>query len=440
VITLVLLSLFVVERNFSGFSLQEFTNPMIRPRQDGDIAFSSTLLKNVMSLVSSASFLSDSPSNSTSPFPMNDDGSATSTVVLGLRTKNATKDHPFAGARDEHGWYGYVPDLTELRRRTLKQIEDTKSDPMIFLPMNDEEQGAVCNETVQDEGFQLLTKKVRVTPERPAGPKILCAVYTYEGKHSRAKGVAETWGWRCDGFLAASNKTDSSLGAVDVTHAGNEEYGNMIQKVRSIWGFLYDNYLEDYDFFHICGDDTHMIVENFRFFLSKLDTTYPLYLGEPIPNRKMYNGGGPGYTLSRLALRMLGEALGGCAPGMLGSWEDRLMATCLFNVGITPNTTASVDMETGEKVYHGKSPHFVATFNPGISRPRNPFFAGVYRDCWWKFYGVRIGENLTSANSVAFHELNFPEGMKRHHATLYRKVCPIDSELGKALARTTHIV
>lgn len=37
---------------------------------------------------------------------------------------------------------------------------------------------------------------------------------------------------------------------------------NMWQKVRSTLAYIYGNYLKDYDYLHVCGDDTYVVVEN----------------------------------------------------------------------------------------------------------------------------------------------------------------------------------
>lgn len=73
---------------------------------------------------------------------------------------------------------------------------------------------------------------------------------------------------KCDGFLVASNKTEASLDIVDMPHDGGpEEYEGMWQKVRSMWSFVYDNYYDDFDWFHMGGDDMYVIVENLRLYL-----------------------------------------------------------------------------------------------------------------------------------------------------------------------------
>ena len=61
--------------------------------------------------------------------------------------------------------------------------------------------------------------------------------YTHSGAHSRIEApiVVNTWGKDRDGFFAASNATGLSIGAINLTHKGPEAYGNMWQKVRSMW-------------------------------------------------------------------------------------------------------------------------------------------------------------------------------------------------------------
>lgn len=51
--------------------------------------------------------------------------------------------------------------------------------------------------------------------------------------------------------MVASNKTDQSLGTVDIAHEGPEEYNNIWQKVRSMWSYVYDNYYEKYDWYDL---------------------------------------------------------------------------------------------------------------------------------------------------------------------------------------------
>ena len=57
--------------------------------------------------------------------------------------------------------------------------------------------------------------------------------YTHSGAHSRIEApiVVNTWGKDRDGFFAASNATDLSIGTFKLTHKGAEAFRNMSQKV-----------------------------------------------------------------------------------------------------------------------------------------------------------------------------------------------------------------
>ena len=397
------------------------------------------------------------------------------------------KPHPHAGARYRNGTWGLVADVTLARRWFIRRynldfrsndenqmIDDEQSlqlPPMNYLTFQTQKQmSKVCDTPPgkgleKKAGWKLLTQKVQVSAnssmatskndpnlfiEEPKGkqPKILCAIYTYDQRHYMIPSLIETWGWKCDGFLAASTETvlmnDKTTrdGAyiIDLPHEGNETYDNMWQKSRSIWAYIYDNYLQEYDFFYLSGDDTHVIVENLRSFLqSMVDNlmNYPLYLGHWIPdlydrnNNKTENpyyfiGGGPGYVLNRKAVQILVEdVLPNCGTTTVNSAEDRILGYCFRTIaGVLGNNT--VDLE-GSQRFHGMDPSFVAT-----SKGDTGFFQHVY-EYWGKRFvgGFQTGMNLTSANSISFHLLKYPVWLRRHHAILY-KSCPAGTALGDA--------
>ena len=93
------------------------------------------------------------------------------------------------------------------------------------------------------------TKNENVTADPP---KVLCMLYTYDKNHDRVKAVANTW----------STLTNETIGIVDLPHFGEEAYDNMWQKTRCILAYVHDNYLDEYDYFWLGGDDFYLIVEN----------------------------------------------------------------------------------------------------------------------------------------------------------------------------------
>jgi hypothetical protein len=367
--------------------------------------------------------------------------------------------HPHAGARDSSGRWGYVPDVTAVRRWMLARFAqesgfDTSAlhyQPIQEVELNQTCAGAPSSGTHEYAGFEALRTKVIVGAPDPingtdpnrtillkpvfhSSGKILCAIYTYAGKHDRVTTISETWGWRCDGFFAASTCTMDEpgavgFGAVDLPHYGGEAYGNMWQKTRSILAFIYDHYFDEYEYFYLAGDDTHLIVENLRNYLHTLEDERvhsrgtALFLGMQFWWSRFslhYNTGGAGYVLNRQALKELVEkTLPTCRPDNINSVEDVNTALCLREAGVHANDTA--DAQGSQRFFH-YSPDFVAG-NLNVTGLDLEFYR-----IWAEKHGWKAGRDLISSQSISFHRLP-PDRMRRHHALLY-DTCPIGTELG----------
>ena len=404
-------------------------------------------------------------------------GAVKNSTIVG--TVEPRHDHPHAGARYADGSWGYIADVTRIRKRMLSRFQTDDNNNKAnnlrsYLPVSSSgELFQVCNslgkynesELVWTLTNQVLTRMVtkdpvfdsthdsdassRVTTARKEGHKtrILCATYTHAGAHDRIRGIAETWGWRCDGYFAASTRTvedpdDDGFGAIDLPHYGPEQYNNMWQKTRSIVAYMYDHYLEDFDYFYVAGDDTHLIVENLRYQLDKIETDHQrqqhhpnngtLYLGNWIRAGGFdFAHGGPGYVLNRNTLKFLVEQiLPKCEVQTQVSSEDRMMGKCLHLVGkIPPSWNSSVD-ETGAQLFHFSNPMAMVKFNISRAGPRDYMRRCMER--WTQLYGFRQGLDFISNRSIAFHHFKPTEHMKRQHAILY-KSCPEGTLIGDLL-------
>jgi hypothetical protein len=246
--------------------------------------------------------------------------------------------------------------------------------------------------------------------------RILCLIYTVHYPPSyvnpNLKAQAETWGAECDGFIAASNYTDHATGSIDL-----ESYSNMWQKVRSMWAYVYDHYREEYDYFHIGGDDTYVVVENLRAYIDgpeviRLEDGYqdafaskttppwilqkmgprPLLLGSPFLFRdKLIVDGGPGYTLNRAAVVLLVEKhLPSFLPDAVDSREDVFVASIL-NISNTRDSNQSRrNGGSAETIFHST-----------VDRPGpGPQLVGRVA----KMYNFSLdGPNSVSEQFIAFH-------------------------------------
>ena len=127
--------------------------------------------------------------------------------------------------------------------------------------------------------------------------------------------------------------SDPLLAAVNIMPASNvmDNVSSEWDKIRRVWRYIYQNYIDDYDFFHLGPDDMYVIPENLRYFVSTYNNqvansthvgeTYkqqggqpPLYLGGAVvASRKFpqraHCGYGAGYTLNRAALELFQNEL-----------------------------------------------------------------------------------------------------------------------------------
>ena len=78
-------------------------------------------------------------------------------------------------------------------------------------------------------------------------------------------------------------------------------YSRLWGKVRSIWQFIAERHLGDFDWFLKADDDTFIVVENLRRFIERRDPGIPVWYGAKLTNPKVkdgYQSGGAGYLLS----------------------------------------------------------------------------------------------------------------------------------------------
>jgi glycoprotein-N-acetylgalactosamine 3-beta-galactosyltransferase len=228
-----------------------------------------------------------------------------------VRANNTS--HPHKGATDEQGnSTGYVYDVTRLRRNP----------PQFSLQGQElEVECAKNNDTEFKAVERLFVDKNEATDTDHTGssPRILCAIYGMDKKRKNINAIRETWAPKCNGFFVASSKTDPSFDSVHIMQLHPDQYTNMWQKIRSMWSYIYDNYYDDFDWFHLGGDDMWLIVENLRDYLGSEEirtaangglyipqgrnkTQIPIYLGSRWKDWKdddgVYNTGGPGAYFS----------------------------------------------------------------------------------------------------------------------------------------------
>lgn len=245
-----------------------------------------------------------------------------------------------------------------------------------------------------------LEKKVRV----------LCWIMTQPKNHyKKAIFVKNTWAKRCSKFVFISTEDDPKLPAVAVKTV--EDRDHLWAKTKLAFQYVHKHYINNYDWFLKADDDTYVILENLRHFLSKHDPKSLVAFGKQFkaPWGEEYVSGGAGYVLSRAAVKKLVE--NGPTAGSKCRWtshvgsEDVQLGGCLKELNIT--IIDGLDE-------HNKSSFLPFQLKTHLWQKKDPNF-------WYWNYSTHqedLGMECCSDLSVSFHYME-PVDMYVYEFLLY---------------------
>jgi glycoprotein-N-acetylgalactosamine 3-beta-galactosyltransferase len=158
--------------------------------------------------------------------------------------------------------------------------------------------------------------------------------------NTSSKAVYETWGKRCDRILFVSTPSNISTNLPVVTFPNITEESRKIltNKTMNAFAYIYDNYLDEYDWFFKADDDTYVIMDNLRHHLNGYNPEKLYYYGSQMGNGEQdesWFSGGAGYILSKATLRLY--VTKGRYNETLCPWhnaEDYYMGRCLQRLGV----------------------------------------------------------------------------------------------------------
>jgi glycoprotein-N-acetylgalactosamine 3-beta-galactosyltransferase len=218
--------------------------------------------------------------------------------------------------------------------------------------------------------------------------RVLCWVMTSpDTQGTKAKQVQETWGRRCDRLLFVSEKKDDSLPIVEVHVKKGREH--LTAKTMQAFDHIYQHHLEEADWFLKADDDTYVIVENLRYFLSSQNASEPIYFGHKfkVIVKQGYFSGGGGYVLSKEAIRRLGNRQQNVCQDDEGA-EDVAIGWCMQKLGVKVGDSRD---SLGRSRFHCLTPEDHA--------------AGLYPEWYFKYdaHGAKKGIANMSDYAISFH-------------------------------------
>ena len=133
-----------------------------------------------------------------------------------------------------------------------------------------------------------------------------------------------------------------------------DEYNRITEKALLTFEYIYDNLMEEFDWLVRANDDSYIIMENLKLFLSNRCSDDMSIYGKVLRHthmRKQYNAGdnrkgflqgGSGVIISREALRLFVEAMRNDSQFCVmfhGGFEDQEIANCFRKINIYPGDT-----------------------------------------------------------------------------------------------------
>lgn len=179
--------------------------------------------------------------------------------------------------------------------------------------------------------------------------RVLCWIMTYPAALNRKTiHVKKTWGKRCNKLLFISSVKNDTFPTVGL----NIEEGrhHLTAKTMGAYRYIFEHHYDDADWFLKADDDTFVIVENLRYFLSAHDPNEPVYFGHHFKTNVVqgYHSGGAGYVLSKEALRRFGHLkYNECRED--GGAEDAEIGKCMEYLNVS--TGVSTD-SLGRTKFH----------------------------------------------------------------------------------------
>jgi glycoprotein-N-acetylgalactosamine 3-beta-galactosyltransferase len=201
--------------------------------------------------------------------------------------------------------------------------------------------------------------------------------------------VKNTWAKRCNKVIFFSSEDNAAFPTIGLNVPEGREH--LTAKTMKGFRYIYEHFLDEADWFMKADDDTYLIVENLRYFLSDQNTSEPIFFGhhfKTIVKQGYYSGGG-GYVLSKEALRRLGEKGNDssiCRQD--GGSEDAELGLCMERLGVrTANSTDSMDRSR----FH-------------CFDPETHLFGG-YPEWYYQYdaNGAKKGQDSISDYAISFH-------------------------------------
>ena len=210
-------------------------------------------------------------------------------------------------------------------------------------------------------------------------PLLIGVVTSKKLLFSRARAINNTWGPQAPKLIFFSSEGTKAHDLPVVSLSGTDDTYPPQKKVYRMLKYMYDHYIDNFNWFMRADDDIYVRVDPLVRFLHSLDPSTDLYIGQPglgkpedleriklYPNER-YCMGGPGVIMSRSLLIKLGPHLEECLTNVVVSWNEdlevgrcimrRLGVQCTWNYEVRVHTVSVVHTLCVQVLLHNTIEH-----------------------------------------------------------------------------------
>ncbi|XP_033762497.1 glycoprotein-N-acetylgalactosamine 3-beta-galactosyltransferase 1-like [Pecten maximus] len=169
----------------------------------------------------------------------------------------------------------------------------------------------------------------------------------------KSTAIHKTWAKRCTHVVYIAYNVTSSYEFPVIPDVSPERLTFYRERIKNVIGLIMQTYINECDWFLIATDETYVIMENLRYFLSDKDPTMPVLYGRVNPLKHVtfkkaglswqYNIANMGFVMSKEAVKRV-SAIDyteiSCKSHVTG---DAYQDLCMDVVGIIPGSTKDVD-------------------------------------------------------------------------------------------------
>lgn len=202
--------------------------------------------------------------------------------------------------------------------------------------------------------------------------RVLCIIMTMPlNLDIKAVHVRDTWGKRCTRILFFSSEWNQTVPTIGLNVSEGRD--NLTQKHNQAFKYVADHHADKADWFLKADDDTYVIMENLRHFLSSYDAQEPICFGQIFrPYVKQgYPAGGSGVVLSKEAFRRFtAHGFNESLCRQHGPNSDLALGQCMEKLGVQLLPTLNAEGKTTfhsfdtEMHVHGRFPDWYSQYDP----------------------------------------------------------------------------